>query len=249
MSDAVKTFASLHVPGNPLILFNIWDAGSAIAVANAGAKAIATGSFGVARAHGFQDGETLPMGLALANLERILDVVEVPVTIDMEAGYGNDPASVGASVAKAAEAGAAGINIEDKDPKTRQLLSIEDASARIAAAARSGLFINARADQFIVTPKEEHGPAVAEAVIERAKAYADAGANGLFVPFVSDATLIAVLCEKSPLPVNILINPGVPDIATLAGLGVARISHGHGPWAKAMDALGRDAAEAMAALG
>ncbi len=249
MTSKIETFSRYHIPGNPLILFNIWDAGSAIAVANAGAKAIATGSFGVARANGFQDGETLPMGLALANLERILDAVQVPVTIDMEAGYGSDPESVGASVAKAAEAGAAGINIEDKDPKTRQLLSVEDAAARIAASAKSGLFINARADQFIVTPKEEHGPAVVDAVIERAKAYADAGAHGLFVPFVSDAALIASLCEKSPLPVNILINPGVPDIATLAGLGVARISHGHGPWAKAMDALAKDAAEAMSALG
>jgi 2-methylisocitrate lyase-like PEP mutase family enzyme len=249
MTDPVKAFAKLHIPGDPLILFNIWDAGSAIAVANAGAKAIATGSYGVARALGFQDGETLPLPLALANLERILDAVNVPVTIDMEAGYGNDPASVGASVAKAAEAGAAGINIEDKDPRTRQLLSVEDAAARIEAAAASGLFINARADQFIVTPKEEHGPDVANAVIERAKAYADAGANGLFVPFVSDTALIAHICEKSPLPVNILINPGVPDIKTLAGLGVARISHGHGPWAKAMDALAKDAAAAMAALG
>lgn len=249
MSDKVDAFARLHVPGDPLILFNIWDAGSAKAVADAGAKAIATGSWGVACAHGYKDGETFPMELVFSNLAQILQVTDLPVTLDFESGYGDDPSAVGASVAMAADAGAVGINIEDKDPVTRQLFDTANAAARINAAAASGLFINARADLFIVTPKEEHGPDVANAVIERAKAYADAGANGLFVPFVSDPTLIAVLCEKSPLPVNILINPGVPDIATLAGLGVARISHGHGPWAKAMDALAKDAATAMSALG
>ena len=248
MTEAVEAFAALHVPGNPLILYNIWDAGSAIAVAEAGAKPIATGSYGVARAQGFQDGETLPLDIALENLKRILAVVDLPVTIDMEAGYGNDPASVGASVARAADGGAVGINLEDKDPKTRKLFSVEDASARIKAAAGSGLFVNARADLFVVTPKEEHGPDVVDAVVERAKAYADAGARGLFVPFVSDPALISRLCEGSPLPINILVNPGVPGIKELAELGVGRISHGHGPWAKAMQDLGAAAKTAMSQL-
>ncbi len=248
MRQKIKAFGDLHVPGNPLILYNIWDAGSAKAVSEAGAKAIATGSWGVACSLGFKDGETLPLYSALENLERILSVTDLPVTIDMEAGYGAGPAEVGASVARAAAAGAIGINIEDKDPATRQLFETAEAAARIRAAADSGLWINARSDLFIVTPKDQHDETLADTVIERAKAYADAGANSLFVPFVYNAGLIARLCEKSPLPVNILVGQGVPDINTLAGLGVARISHGHGPWAKAMDDLAVAAREAMAML-
>jgi 2-methylisocitrate lyase-like PEP mutase family enzyme len=248
MNDKIKRFGDLHVPGNPLILYNIWDAGSAKAVADAGAKAIATGSWGVACAHGYKDGETFPVELVLANLTQILQVTDLPVTLDFESGYGAGPAEVEASVAKAADAGAVGINIEDKDPATRQLFSTADAAARITAAAASGLWINARADLFIVTPKEQHDTALVDEVVERAKAYADAGANSLFVPYMYDATLIGLLCEKSPLPVNILVGQGIPDIKTLAGLGVARISHGHGPWAKAMDDLTVSAREAMAQL-
>ena len=248
MNDKIKHFGDLHVPGDPLILYNIWDAGSAKAVSEAGAKAIATGSWGVACSLGFKDGETLPIDAALANLERILSVTDLPVTIDMEAGYGADPAAVGASVARAAAAGAVGINIEDKDPVTRKLFETPDAAARIKAAAASGLWVNARADLFILTPKAQHDAAVVDAVVERAKAYADAGANSLFVPFIYEATLIGRLCEKSPLPVNILVGEAIPDIKTLAGLGVARISHGHGPWAKAMQDLGEAARAAMASL-
>ena len=245
MTDKIKAFGDLHVPGDPLILYNIWDAGSVIAVAGAGAKAIATGSWGVACSLGFKDGETLPLDVVFDNLARILSVTDLPVTIDMEAGYGEGPAEVGASIAKAAAAGAVGVNIEDKNPATRQLFETADAAARIGAAAAAGLWINARADLFIVTPKEQHDSALVDAVIERAKAYADAGANSLFVPFVSDADLIEKLCKASPLPVNILMNPGVPEPRKLAELGVARISYGHGPWAKAMKQLAEDAKAAM----
>lgn len=233
----VEDFATLHVPGDPLILFNIWDPGSAKAVAGAGAKAIATGSWGVACAAGFADGEKLPLDFAIDNLVRILSVTDLPVTIDMEAGYGTTEAEVGQSVARAATAGAVGINLEDKDPVTRQLFPVQQAAARIAAAAQSGLFINARADLFILTPPAEHDAALVGVVLERAKAYADSGARALFAPFLRDEALIARLCEKSPLPVNILMGADVPNHTRLAELGVARISHGHGPWAAAMDWL------------
>jgi 2-methylisocitrate lyase-like PEP mutase family enzyme len=237
MTNKIETFAALHVAGNPLILYNIWDAGSAAAVARAGAKAIATGSWGVAGAHGMGDGEKLPLETALATLVEIVAVTDLPVSIDMEAGYSVDPAGVAASVQRAADAGAAGINIEDKDPATRTLFSVAEASARIAAAAASGLFINARADLFILTPPADHDAALVDQVIERAKAYAGAGARGLFAPFLKEAALIERLCKRSPLPVNILMGPGCPDHKALAQLGVARISHGHGPWAAAMDWL------------
>src|SRR3546814_16906180 len=110
MLDKVAEFRALHVPGDPLILVNIWDAGSAKAVAGAGAKAIATGSFGVAGAQGRADGEDFPIEDVFENLGRILSVTDLPVTIDMESGYGADPAAVGVSVGRAKDAGAAGIN-------------------------------------------------------------------------------------------------------------------------------------------
>ncbi len=241
MTPIAEQFLSLHAPGNPLILYNVWDAGSAIAVAKAGAKAIATGSWAVACAHGSGDGEHLSLDLALANLERTIAATDLPVTFDMEAGYGKDAAAVGASVRRAAALGAAGINIEDKDPVTRQLFSIADASSRIAAAAQSGVFVNARADLCILTPVDQHDIAMVDAVLERAFAYAKAGALGLFVPFLETPALIEHLCKSSPLPVNILMRPTCPSHKQLAELGVARISHGHGPWADAMTTLEAEA--------
>jgi 2-methylisocitrate lyase-like PEP mutase family enzyme len=166
----------------------------------------------------------------------------------MEAGYGADAAGVGVSVQRAADTGAIGINLEDKDPVTRTLFSVADASARIKAAAATGVFVNARADLFILAPPAEHNAAMVDALIERAKAYANAGARGLFAPFLQDAALIERLCAGSPLPVNILMRAGCPDHKSLAGLGVARISHGHGPWAAAMDWLEGEAAAALNAV-
>lgn len=241
--NSVEAFAALHVAGDPLILFNIWDPGSAKAVAGAGAKAIATGSWGVACAAGFADGEKLPLDFVIDNLSRIKLVTDLPVTIDMEAGYGVTEGEVGQSVARAANTGAVGINLEDKDPATRLLFPTEEAAKRVGAAAASGLFVNARTDVFILTPHTDHDVALVDSVIERAKAYAGAGAKGLFAPFLRDEGLIARLCEKSPLPINILIGENVPDHQRLALLGVARISHGHGPWAFAMERLAADARE------
>jgi 2-methylisocitrate lyase-like PEP mutase family enzyme len=248
MNSKTETFAALHVHGTPLILFNVWDAGSSVAIAKAGAKAIATGSWGVAGAHGIGDGEKLSLDTALSTLTEIVAVTDLPVSIDMEAGYGADAAGVGASVQRAVNAGAIGINLEDKDPVTRALFSTSEASARIAAAAATGVFVNARSDVFILTPPAEHDTALVDTLIERAKAYADAGARSLFAPFLQDAALIERLCAGSPLPVNILMRPGCPDHKALAGLGVARISHGHGPWAAAMDWVEGEARKALGAL-
>ncbi len=234
---AVERFAAMHVPGDPLILYNIWDPGSAKAVADAGAPAIATGSWGVACAMGFKDGETLPLDYAIDNLLRIRRVTDLPVTIDMEAGYGNDADTVRASVARAAAGGAVGINIEDKWPHDRTMIATAQAASRMRAAADSGLFVNARCDLAILAPADGHDAALVDAMIERARAYADAGARGLFAPFLKDPGLIGKLCNASPLPVNILMGAGIPAIPMLAELGVARVSHGHGPWAAAMDWL------------
>ncbi|MGX7952175.1 isocitrate lyase/PEP mutase family protein [Tsuneonella sp. HG249] len=244
--DKVDTFRALHVPGDPLVLFNIWDAGSAKAVANAGARAIATGSYAVAETNGFKDGETLPLEVALENLRRIVSVTELPVTIDMEAGYGDTPDEVKRSIGQAREAGAVGINLEDRMPGKTSLIELDEAAGRVAAAASIGIHVNARTDVYLGRKAEDYTPHLIDAVIERAEAYARAGAGSLFVPFLGDHPTIAQICERSPLPVNVLWAPGRGTMAELAALGVARISFGHGPWAAAMAWL---ASEAKAVFG
>ena len=246
MSDRIVQFKALHVPGDPLVLFNIWDAGSARAVARAGAKAIATGSYGVAEAQGFQDGEAFAIEDALRNLERIIAVTDLPVTLDFESGYGNSPAEVAASVMRALDAGAAGINMEDRMPGETALLEVSVAAERVAAASASGLFVNARCDVYRGVKPEDYGQGLIDAVLERAEAFAKAGAGGLFVPFLGDHAVITTICAASPLPVNILWGQGRGTRAELAACGVARISYGHGPWAAAMDWLGAQAAAVFA---
>ena len=251
-NDKARLFHSLHVGGQPLVLFNAWDAGSARAVAEAGAKAIATGSWSVAAANGFADGEQLPFAFALDNLRRIVAAVTKPVTVDLESGYGDGAAQVAATVAAALEAGAIGCNLEDSFPANGRLREAADQAARLAAARRVAddagiaLFINARTDVFFQKPPEAHDMAMVDDALQRAHAYADVGASGLFVPGVVADHLIARLVEASPLPVNIMAMPGVPSRARLAELGVARISHGPGPYRGAMQWLTAAARDAMA---
>ncbi len=237
MNEKISAFGDLHVPGDPLILVNIWDAGSAKAVAAAGAKALATGSYGVAGAQGIADGEEFSLDAAIANLEHIVAATDLPISIDMEAGYGDDPAEVRRSVQRAYDAGASGINMEDRMPGEDQLLAPEIFAERLAAAASTGLWINARCDVFRGGSAKLDGETLVDQALKRAKKYADAGAGSLFVPFLSDARWIGAICDASPLPVNILRSPDGPSHAELASLGVARISHGHQPWAAAMNWL------------
>ena len=237
MTNHVAAFKALHLPGDPLVLFNIWDAGSARAVAKAGAKAIATGSFGVAEAQGFADGEGFPLQRALDVVESIVKSVDLPVTFDMESGYGATAEVVAKSAALAFAAGAAGINMEDRMPGETTLLPIAGAADRYTAAAASGLFVNARCDVYRGLKPEDYGQHLIDAVLERADDYAKAGASGLFVPFLGNHPTIKAICAVSPLPVNILWGPGRGTKAELAALGVARISYGHGPWAAAMNWL------------
>jgi methylisocitrate lyase len=245
-------FHALHQPGHPLVLFNAWDAGSARAVAEAGALAIGTGSWSVAAANGFDDGERLPLNFALDNLRRILASVTLPVTIDLESGYGESPDQVAATVETALQTGAVGCNLEDSFPDSGKLRDTASQAARLAharqAADRAGIamFINARTDVFFQKPAAEHDVAMVDDALQRARAYADAGASGLFVPGVVAEPLIARLAEASPLPVNIMAMPGVPTRARLAELGVARISHGPGPYRGAMQWLQEAARGAMA---
>ena len=244
-----QAFRSLHVPGRPLVLFNIWDAGSAKAVASAGARALATGSWSVASANGFADGEHVPLDFAIDNLARIVAVSELPVTIDLESGYGESAAASAGSVARAIAAGAIGCNLEDSFPQDGSLRDVGDQAERIAGARRAAseagnaLFINARTDVFFQKPADAHDAAMVGAVLDRAKAYAEAGADGLFAPGLVDETLIGRLAAASPMPLNIMVEANTPSLARLSDLGVARVSHGPRPYLAMMKMLA-DAAQA-----
>lgn len=238
-----QRFHDLHVKGDPLILFNIWDAGSAKAVADAGAKAIATGSWSVAAAHGFEDGEQLPLDLMLENLKRIVASVDLPVSCDVEGGYGLGPAGVAETVSRVLAAGAVGINLEDQIVGGEGLYSVENQGARIRAAREAAesvgvsLFINARTDVFLKLDPTDHTSEALDETLRRAEAYADAGANSFFVPGLTDTGSIAELCRRSTLPVNVMILPDMPSSERLADIGVARISYGPSPYRQAMKAL------------
>jgi 2-methylisocitrate lyase-like PEP mutase family enzyme len=246
-ADKARLFESLHRPGDPLILFNAWDAGSAKVVAEAGAKAIATGSASVAGAQGFNDAEALPLALALANAERVVAAVDLPVTIDFEGCYAVEPEAVAANMAKLAATGAVGCNFEDQVIGGEGLHPVELQAARIRAARAAvgpDFFINARTDVFLKTRAQTHEPARIEEALLRAHIYAKAGASGFFVPGLVDLNQLQEICAGSPLPVNFMAFPGAPAAEAVAREGVARISHGPFPWRLAMKAL-KEAAEGI----
>jgi 2-methylisocitrate lyase-like PEP mutase family enzyme len=238
-----EQFRALHIHGKPLVLFNIWDAGSAKAIATGGAKAIATSSWSVANANGFADGEQTPLGLAIENLRRIVGATDLPVTIDLESGYGDASEMVGETIGLAINAGAVGCNLEDSFPANGKLRKIVDQVDRIrrvrqtADATDIRFFVNARTDVFFQRPPAQHDDAMVAQAIERARAYAEAGADGVFAPGLVDITLIARLAEASPLPLNIMVGDGTAPLRVLAEHGVARVSYGPRPYLRAMKAL------------
>ena len=238
-----EQFRALHIPGKPLVLFNIWDVGSAKAVAAGGAKAIATGSWSVANANGFADGERIPLALAIDNLRRIVGATDLPVTVDLESGYGDAPEVVGETIALAIDAGAVGCNLEDSFPASGKLRETVDQANRIRRARQTAnatnirFFINARTDVFFQRPLEQHDDAMVIEAIERARAYAEAGADGLFAPGLADITLITRLAEAVPLPLNIMVGDATPPVRVLAEHGVARVSYGPRPYLMMMKAL------------
>jgi 2-methylisocitrate lyase-like PEP mutase family enzyme len=226
-----ETFAALHVPGNPVILYNIWDVGSAKAVVAAGASALATGSHPVGDASGFGDAHQVPLDYVFANASRIVDAIDpLPLTVDFEGAYSADPEVGGRNVASLKETGAVGCNFEDQVVGGEGVHPLELQVQRIAAirdAAGSDFFINARTDLFIKT--DQHDDALVGQVIERGKAYADAGASGFFVPRLADPRQIERIVREVPLPLNVIAFPGAPPKADWAAAGVARISHGPFP--------------------
>jgi 2-methylisocitrate lyase-like PEP mutase family enzyme len=246
MASKFETFAALHVSGDPLILYNIWDAGSAQAVADAGARALATGSHPVADANGWPDGQKVPMEFALANAKRILKRVDLPLTVDFEGAYSEDPEEGAANVAQLKSTGVIGCNFEDQVVGGEGLHPLELQVKRIAAIRRkvgSDFYINARSDLFLKT--QTFNDELVDQLIERGKAFADAGASGFFVPRLSDPKQIERVVADVPLPLNVIAFPGAPDKKVWAQAGVARISHGPFPHRALMAVLKEMASAAI----
>lgn len=236
-------FAALHVPGDPVLLYNIWDVSSAQAVAAGGAKALATGSHAVAEANGYPDGEGIPFNLFLDCTRRIAQSVQLPVTADFESGFAVDAARVADHARYLAETGVVGCNFEDQEIGGPGLHPIGEQARRVAAVAESGLWVNARTDLFLRTRLaggNSNDRGLLPEALERAHAYAEAGGNSFFIPAVTDLDLIAEICAASPLPVNVFKTDAL-DLSALAQAGVARVSWGPQPWRWAMERLTNEA--------
>jgi 2-methylisocitrate lyase-like PEP mutase family enzyme len=246
MASKFETFAALHVPGDPVVLYNIWDVGSALAVVKAGAKALATGSHPVADAQGWPDGQQVPLDFALANAKRIVDAVDLPLTVDFEGAYSDDPEQGAANVVRLAATGAVGCNFEDQVIGGEGLHPLDLQVRRINAirnAVGDAFFINARTDAFLKT--QTYDDALVDRVIERGKAFADAGASGFFVPRLADSSQIERIVREVPLPLNVIAFPGAPSKQAWANAGVARISHGPFPHRALMSKLEEMASSAI----
>lgn len=250
--EKAAIFRTLHIKGHPVVLFNVWDPGSAKVVAAEGAKALATGSAPVAMANGYADGEKIPLELACENFKRIAKSTDLPVTMDLEGGYGADEKTITASVQAGLKAGAVGFNFEDQIVGGQGLYDIDTQVKRVAAVRRAcenigiAAFINARTDIFLKAKPDSHSDAMLDDAIVRARAYEKAGADGFFAPGLKDEAMIARLCSAIELPVNIIALPGTPPNEKLASLGVARISYGPVPYRAMMKSLGEAARLALA---
>ena len=227
---AAEKLRALHATG-VLMLPNAWDAGSAAMIALAGAQAIATTSGGIAWSLGHADGQRLTRAEMIERVGEIVAAVTIPVTADIEGGYGPGPEDVAVTVEAVIAAGAVGVNIEDSRAPGGPLFDPAEQAARIQAARAASvsaglpeLFINARTDVFL------YGIGVRQArldhVLARSFAYAKTGADSLFVPGLTDLQVINELAEASPLPVNVMAGPGAPPVAELAAAGVRRVSTG-----------------------
>ncbi|WP_133824251.1 isocitrate lyase/PEP mutase family protein [Actinomycetospora succinea] len=225
----MSSFADLHHGPSPLLLPNAWDVTSALAFARAGHPAVGTTSFGVAASLARPDGDRASAEANVA-LARALHALPVPLSVDVEDGYADDPGAVADYVARLADAGAAGINIEDSTAEA--LIDPEAHAAKVAAIKQRSpaVFVNARVDTYWLGQE-----ATADATLARAERYVRAGADGIFLPGLRDRDVLRAATDALPVPVNALISPDL-GLADLAGLGVRRVSTGSLPYRAALHA-------------
>jgi len=243
-SELARQFLALHDGHRTLLLPNGWDVASARIFEDAGFPAVATSSAGVAFSLGYPDGQKISRGEMLAVVHRIAEAVHIPVTADVEAGYGTRPEDAAETARQVIAAGAVGMNLEDAIPDKPDALAdlnlqVEKIRAVNEISERAGIafVLNARTDVFLA----EIGAAETRLAraIERLNAYRDAGAQSLFVPGIKDKETIAQLVNGVRGPVNILATGGTPSLAELEKLGVARVSVGSGPMRATLGLLSR----------
>jgi 2-methylisocitrate lyase-like PEP mutase family enzyme len=247
-----QDFAKLHVSGDPLIIYNAWDGGSARAIESAGAKAIAVGDHPVGFAHGYgnDDFKDFTFNIYMTTIKDILRAIELPFSVDISNGEGLDNESLKARVKLLMDNGVIGINFEDRLDDSSGIKTKEEQVDRIAAIRSAAdefslpLFINARTDLFATADSADHASLLDEAV-NLSKVYKAAGGNGFFVPGLMDIDLIAQVCDRVDLPVNIIRLPGVPSTADLKAAGVSRISYGPVVQMEMIEWLKGKAAEAL----
>ncbi len=246
LREKAERLRALHAGPRILVLCNAWDAASARIVEEAGFPAIATTSAGIANSLGYPDGQRISREEMSEAVARITRAVAVPVTADMEAGYGPTPESAAETARTAIAAGAVGMNLEDA-LEERNFIDIGLQSDRVRAAREAGeragvpLVINARTDVYLAgigSPAEQFDEAV-----RRANAYREAGADCLFLPGATDAGLIARLVREINGPINILAGPSTPHVGELERMGVRRVSMGSGPMRATMALTQRIARE------
>jgi 2-methylisocitrate lyase-like PEP mutase family enzyme len=241
MSQSAATFRRLHSNTTPLRLPNAWDAGSARLFESLGATAIATTSAGVAWALGYQDGRVLPVNEAVAAASRMARVLTIPLSVDVENGYSDNPQKVADSVMRLVDLGIAGINIEDGSDEATLLASKIEAIRSALSKSGTDLFVNARCDVFLAGLVGK--ARLVEESISRGKLYARAGADGFFLPGIQDSGHIEAVVGGVSLPLNAMAWPGLANAVELGKLGVRRLSAGSGIsqvlWGRA-EALARD---------
>ena len=239
-----NAFQRLHHGPRILEIANAWDAASARVFEQAGMRAIGTGSAGIAFSHGYPDNERIPRDMILAATREIVRAVDVPVTADILTGLGGTTEAVVATVMEVIALGAVGVNIED-GVGAPELLCRKIEAVR-AAAERAGvkLFINARCDVYL--RKLAEGEAALAETLKRGKLYRDAGADGLFVPFATDAAVMSAVIAEVKLPFNAIARKGLPPFAELRALGVRRLSAGTGISRAAFEATRAAAAQFLA---
>jgi 2-methylisocitrate lyase-like PEP mutase family enzyme len=248
LADRARALRELHRPGDPVVLPNAWDPPSARRLAATGAAALATTSVGVAEALGYEDGERTPPAEMLAAVGRIAAAVELPLTADLEAGYGLSPDEL---VAGLLEAGAVGLNQEDTDHATGQLADPDANAERLAAIKEAGrsagvdVVLNARVDSFLRAAPDADPAAVLDDAVARGRRYAEAGADCVYPFAARGRAAIRRLVEEVGAPVNIVAVPGGLGRSELADLGVARVSFGGGLAQRALEAAAAEVEDFM----
>ena len=249
-AERARLFHALHHAPGLLVLPNAWDVITARVLEDAGFAAVGTTSFGIARAHGFRDGDNSAHDVTLSMLGRMAQALTVPLSADIEAGYASTPAAVATGAVPLIQAGVVGFNIEDgqaqeSSPLADLVLQSEKIAALKEAGARTGvpIFVNARTDVFWL--RTHQGGAALDESLRRAHAYRRAGADGIFIPALQDREMIARAVEGIGAPLNILAGPQTPPARELAALGVKRLSLGSGPVRATLGLLRRLAREVL----